>query len=250
MRRDSARISSRNIVDAISERRAQSLAALVREEIERRILAGEIGAGERLNELALATRLGVSRGPVREAIRLLERDGLVTSVPNHGAFVRQVSIEEASELYDLRAVVVSYACGSLAGTISQAEVAELEEFVRRIDEAAEGGLRDAYYQLNLRFHDRIIEMAGRLRTAARYRSLVKEANLFRRRSLLSGDAMRESSDEHRRIVDALARRDAAAAREAAERHHRNGKRRWLRPWNERAATAPAGSARRGTEELR
>ena len=78
------------------------------------ILSGELRAGERMNELALATRLGVSRGPVREAARTLERDGLVTSIVNQGVFVRQISIEEAAELYDLRAVIVGYACGRLA----------------------------------------------------------------------------------------------------------------------------------------
>lgn len=221
-------MSSDNTVEAISQHRARSLSSLVRDDIERRILAGEIAAGERLNELALATQLGVSRGPVREAIRLLERDGLVTSVVNQGAFVRKVSIDEALELYDLRAVVVGYACGSLAGSISPDGVAGLEAIVRLMDEAAEAGEPDAYYEQNLRFHDRIMELAGLGRTAALYRSLVKEAHLFRRRSLLSASAMRESNDEHRRIVEALARGDGAAAREAAERHHLNGKRRWLR----------------------
>ena len=221
-------MSGETILEAISHRRAQSLTALVRDELERCILSGEIGAGERLNELSLATRLGVSRGPVREAVRLLERDGLVTSVVNQGAFVRQVSIEEASELYDLRAVIVGYACGSLAGRIGPEGVEELTALVRRMDEAAEGDEATAYYELNLRFHDRVMALADRARSADLYRSLVKEAHLFRRRSLMSGAAMRESNAEHRRIVEALARADGPAAREAAERHHLNGKRRWLR----------------------
>ena len=221
-------MSSKSIVEAISARRSQSLTALVRDEIERQILSGEIAAGDRLNELALSTRLGVSRGPVREAVRLLERDGLVTSIVNQGAFVRQVSIEEASELYDLRAVIVGYACGALAASISPKELDELGGLVRLMDEAAEGGAAAAYYELNLRFHDRLMEMAHRGRSAALYRNLVKEAHLFRRRALMSAEAMRESNVEHRQIHEALARGDGGAAREAAERHHLNGKRRWLR----------------------
>jgi DNA-binding GntR family transcriptional regulator len=221
-------MSSKSIVDAITERRSQSLTALVRDEIERQILAGDLASGARLNELAIASRLGVSRGPVREAVRLLERDGLVTSVVNQGAFVRQVSIEEASELYDLRAVVVGYACGSLAGSNADARLAELEALVGRMDAAAAEGAADAYYELNLRFHDRLMQMAERRRSAALYVTLVKEAHLFRRRALMSAAAMQASNAEHHEIIEALRRRDRAAAREAAERHHLNGKRRWLR----------------------
>lgn len=217
-----------SIAEAISQRRSQSLAVLVRDELERRILSGEIRVGERLNEVALAARLGVSRGPVREAVRLLERDGLVTSVVNQGGFVRQVSTEEASELYDLRAVIMGYACGALAGTISRGGVEELEALVRQMDLAAGDEAAELYYELNLRFHDRIMVLADRGRSAHLYRSLVKEAHLFRRRSLTAAPARRESNAEHRHIVEALARSEGAAAREAAERHHFNGKRRWLR----------------------
>ena len=221
-------MSSKSIVETITERRSQSLTVLVRDEIERQILTAEIAAGARLNELSIATRLGVSRGPVREAVRLLERDGLVTSVVNQGAFVRQVSIEEASELYDLRAMVVGYACGSLAATITAEQLDELHGLVRLMDDAASDDAADVYYELNLTFHDRVMEMADRGRATAFYRQLVKEAHLFRRRSLMSGAAMRESNIEHRQIVDALTGSDGTGAREAAERHHLNGKRRWLR----------------------
>lgn len=221
-------MSGKSIVEAISERRSQSLTALVRDEIERQILGGEIAGGARLNEAALATRLGVSRGPIREAVRLLERDGLVTSIVNQGSFVRQVSIEEANELYELRAAIVGYACSTLAERITPEGLSELEGLVRLMDESAERGEAAAYYEVNLEFHDRIMEMAGRSRSAAIYQNLVKETHLFRRRSLMSAEAMAASNLEHREILDALARGDRDAAREAAERHHLNGKRRWLR----------------------
>jgi DNA-binding GntR family transcriptional regulator len=216
------------LADAITQRRAQSLAGLVRDEIERLILAGALPAGERLNELALAGRFGVSRGPVREAARLLERDGLVASVAGQGAFVRRISVEEASELYDLRAVVVGHACGAAAGRFAPEGLAELEGLVAAMDAAAEAGEAARYYELNLAFHDRLMALTARPRAAALYAGLVKETHLFRRRSLVEPEAMRESNAEHRAIVTALAQGDAAAAREAAERHHMNGKRRWLR----------------------
>ncbi|MFC7609627.1 GntR family transcriptional regulator [Teichococcus aestuarii] len=90
--------------------RTQSLASLVADELERMILSGEIPPGTRLNEQALAARLGVSRGPVREAVRGLDRSGLVVTVVNQGSFVRQLSAEEAMDVYDLRVALTGYAC--------------------------------------------------------------------------------------------------------------------------------------------
>ena len=94
--------------------RTRSLASLVAQEIERLILAGSLPAGERLNEQQLAARLGVSRGPVREAVRGLERSGLVIAVRNQGTYVRTVSAAEALEIYDLRAAITGLACARLA----------------------------------------------------------------------------------------------------------------------------------------
>lgn len=213
--------------EALTARRTTSLSALAREELERMILTGELKAGERLNEQALATRLGVSRGPIREAARTLERDGLVTCMVNHGVFVRQLSIDEAVELYELRAVIVGYACGRLATQASAAQRGELADLVAAMDTAASAEDAGRYYDLNLRFHDRLMEMSERRRSGELYQSLVKEAHLFRRRSLMSPLAMRESNAEHRRILAAIDDGDAAAARSAAETHHLNGKRRWL-----------------------
>ena len=88
-------------MDAIADRRVSSLTAIVRAELERLIVSGDLPAGQRLNEQQLAARFGVSRGPVREALRSLEHAGLVTSVVNLGMFVRQVGVAEASEIYDI-----------------------------------------------------------------------------------------------------------------------------------------------------
>ncbi len=219
--------ASTDAADAIAQRRTQSLAAMVRDEIERMILGGEIAAGERINEQSLATRLGVSRGPIREATRALERSGLVTVVANHGAFVRQMSIEEAIELYELRAVVVGYASGRAAERATGEEKAVLMDHVRRMDEAIEAGQAPAYYELNLEFHDLVMQASRHRKSASLYDSLVKETHLFRRRALMSVAAMRESNAEHRAMVDAIVAGDVAAARIAAEAHHFNGKRRWL-----------------------
>jgi DNA-binding transcriptional regulator YhcF (GntR family) len=103
--------SSRRGADAIALVQSSSLPALVQQELERMILAGELPAGSKLNEAAIAERLGVSRGPVREAFRALEESGLVELEKNRGVFVREIRIEEADEIYELRAVLDEFVGG-------------------------------------------------------------------------------------------------------------------------------------------
>jgi len=91
-----------------------SLPSLVQREVERMILDGELRAGAKLNEADLASRLGISRGPVREAFRALEESGLVRLARNRGVFVRQIGLDEADEIYELRAVLDDYAGRRLA----------------------------------------------------------------------------------------------------------------------------------------
>ena len=91
---------SASAAQAIELLQAHSLATLAQQELERRILSGEIAAGAKLNEVDVAGALGVSRGPVREAFRALSQAGLVRVEKNRGVFVRQVSLEEASEIYE------------------------------------------------------------------------------------------------------------------------------------------------------
>jgi DNA-binding GntR family transcriptional regulator len=228
-------------VGAIAIRRSNSLTTIVQGELERMIVSGDLPAGMRINEQHLATRLGVSRGPVREALRALERTGLVTSVVNLGAFVRTVRIEEALEMYDMRAVVFGFACGQLAERATDAQKAALRGLIADMEAAIAAGDSTDYYRLNLRFHDSVMAFSGHRRADQIYQALVREGHLFRQRSLLPVAAMRESNAEHSRIVDTLAAGDVAGARRAAEDHHFGGRRRWL-------STLPPGTADEATKE--
>ncbi len=95
-----------------------SLAMLVQRELERMVLEGELTTGEKLNELALANRLGVSRGPVRVALRALGETGLVRLEKNRGVFVRESSVTEADEIFEMRAALDRMAGPRLAESIS------------------------------------------------------------------------------------------------------------------------------------
>ena len=108
---------------------SSSLPMLVQKELERMILAGELGVGAKLNEAAIAELLGVSRGPVREAFRALEESGLVRLEKNRGVFVRQISIEEADQIYEVRAALDEWVGRRLAQSATAAQVKELKAIV-------------------------------------------------------------------------------------------------------------------------
>lgn len=207
--------------DPLELRRSATLSTLIADRMEGSILSGGIPAGSRINEAVLAKEYGVSRGPVREAARLLVSRGLVEFVVNRGAFVREVSAEEMVEIYGLRAVLTGYAC-ELAALAAQEDKSGLEGMLADMDDAAEAHDPDRYFELNLAFHDRLNALANSERLTELLAGLVREMRLFRRLSLSSHPDMRRSNIEHRRIVDAILAGDAKAARRAGEAHVRAG----------------------------
>src|SRR6185369_15875191 len=209
---------SKRGADAIALVQSSSLPALVQEELERMILAGELPAGSKLNEAAIAERLGVSRGPVREAFRALEESGLVELEKNRGVFVREIRIEEADEIYELRAVLDEFVGRRLAQTASPDEVRELSDRVDRMERAASKGDVVAYLEANVDFHDRLVELAGNAKLLGMYRRLVNELHLFRHATLAQGGVLPVSMREHRTIVERIAARQPVAAGRALYDH--------------------------------
>ncbi|EON14533.1 MULTISPECIES: phosphonate utilization associated transcriptional regulator [Pandoraea] len=224
---------------AIELLQSQSLTTLVQHEIERQIVAGTLTPGTKLNEIEVAGRLGVSRGPVREAFRALEEAGLLRTEKNRGVFVRVISLEEAEEIYTLRGVLDEYVGRTLAETITSEQLTRLRESVEAMHRAVVSGDSEAYYQLNVSFHDSLVEMVGSRKLLETYRRLVKELSLFRHEAL-TGDttAPPKSAREHRDIVSAIASRDPERAAQVTREHLARGRAR-IRETLSRAPGAPA-----------
>jgi phosphonate utilization transcriptional regulator len=203
---------------AIALLQSSSLPMLVQEELERMILAGDLPAGSKLNEAAIADLLGVSRGPVREAFRALEESGLVRLEKNRGVFVRQIDVEEADQIYELRSVLDEFAGRRVAQTVTPEIVRELRARVDRMEKAAVKNDIDGYHRTNLEFHDRLVELAGNGKLLLTYRRLVNELNLFRRAALAQVGTLLVSTREHREIVNRIAAGEAAAAGRALQEH--------------------------------
>jgi phosphonate utilization transcriptional regulator len=212
-------VSATAHAQAIELLQSESLTTLVARELERRILSGEFLPGEKLNEEAIAVKLGVSRGPVREAFRALESSGLVRMEKNRGVFVREVSLDEADEIYEVRAGIDELIGRLLAVRIKPAQVAELRELMKKMQQAAKGRSVADYYPLNVRFHDRLAELTGNKTLLAHYRRLVNELHLYRRETLARGpDSFPISTREHAEIVEALAKGDGERAGNLMYRH--------------------------------
>jgi DNA-binding GntR family transcriptional regulator len=203
---------------ALQIRRTESLTSLVRRELERMIEVGELKAGDRLNENGLALKLGVSRGPVREACRGLEQSGLVDVIVNKGVFVREISNREAWELYEIRANLYALAGRLLASRAEAAHLAPLRRMIDEMEQAADREELNVFYPLNLRFHEAIVEFSDNARLLTLCTSVHREMHLFRRRTLDMPGRMKVSNAEHRRIVDAIEAHDGEAVVHAMEHH--------------------------------
>jgi phosphonate utilization transcriptional regulator len=227
---------------------SNSLTSVVQQEIERAILAGEYEPGSKLIEATLAEKMGVSRGPVREAFRMLEEAGLLRNEKNRGVFVRSIPLEEALEIFDLRAAMDEMVGRQLAQKITPAQLKEIRELVDTMEKAVKADDARNYHLLNLRFHDRLVEMAGNSKVTAIYRKLIKELSLFRRINLAEGTMLPISAGEHRQIVKAIASGDTQAAGKAMFDHVMESKERTME--NNAKGQLPAAKAAKATKARR
>lgn len=205
---------------------SMSLNRLIVDSIETLILDGHLVPGEKLNEMALAQRFGVSRGPLREALRTLEESGLIRQEKNRGAFVREIKLAEAAEIYEVRAGLDATAGHLLAQRITPSQIATLCGLIHDMDTAKTGD-PDRYHALNLGFHDHIVAMTGNNVLIHEYRRLTRLLALFRRRNLQAPQAMDHFTHEHRVIVQLLERGDGPAAALALFQHAMGGRARMM-----------------------
>ncbi len=235
-------VASTAVHPTITLLQTSSLASVVQGELERMILSGELAPGSKLTETVLAAQLGVSRGPLREAFRMLDEAGLVRTEKHRGVFVRSLPLEEAMEIFDLRASMDELVGRRLAGSTMPGDLKEARALVEQMEQAVKAKDSQRYHLLNLQFHDRLVEMAGNAKLTAIYRKLIKELSLFRRFNLADGMLMPVSVGEHRQIVKAIASGDRDAAGRAMYDHVMDSKERTIRNHRQALAADVPGEA--------
>lgn len=207
--------------DRLETLRDVPLATVVRDDMLGMILRGELQPGQRINEPDMASRLGISRVPVREALRQLESTGLVVARKHAGVFVHEPLAQEVRELYEMRGMLDAFSGRRAARLPAEARVALadlLDASIAEMQAAFMAHEVQRYYRENLRFHWAIVQAAGNQAMADTYRGVVQKLHLSRLKNLSRDTGMRASIAEHEKIARALCKGDVARCEELMARH--------------------------------
>ncbi|MEJ0002625.1 MAG: FCD domain-containing protein [Pararobbsia sp.] len=200
--------------------RGESLTRRACEAIRAAIRRGELAPGDKLNEARWASRLGVSRGPVREAFRTLEQAGLLEMRRNRGVFVRSVSEDEAEELHALRAVLEGHACRMLAERLDAQDAGALHRMLDEMDAALAAGAPRRYAELDRAFHELIVSCAGNRKLYRIHAQMSDELLLCPPAAdrETGAPSSAQALAGHRALVTALASRDGEGAARILQAH--------------------------------
>jgi DNA-binding GntR family transcriptional regulator len=192
----------------------------VAELLRQRIFSRELAPGSWIDELKLAEEYGISRTPLREALKVLATEGLVTMKVRRGAYVTEVSERDLADVYHLLALLESDAAGVVATQATPSQLKELQGLHEELEKAA--GNRERFFEINEAFHMRLLEIANNRWRDQMVADLRKVMKLNRHNSLLKSGRIEESLAEHRAIMQALTARDAEATAQRMREHFRNG----------------------------
>ncbi len=192
----------------------------VAELMRQKIFARELEPGSWIDELKLSEQLGISRTPMREALKVLAAEGLVTMKVRRGAYVTEVSDKDLRDVYHLLSLLESDAAGVVAQQATDEQLAELQtlhqDLIVAVDE------REKFFQINEQFHLRLLELADNRWRMQMVHDLRKVMKLNRHNSLFKQGRLSDSLQEHQAIVDALLKRDAQASAACMKTHFTNG----------------------------
>ncbi|CAN1512632.1 GntR Transcriptional regulators [Burkholderiaceae bacterium] len=192
----------------------------VAELLRQRIFARELEPGSWIDEMRLAEEYGISRTPMREALKVLAAEGLVTMKVRRGAYVTEVNEKDQRDVYHLLSLLEADAAAVVAERATDAELQELQALHQALESAV--GQTDQFFAINERFHMRVLAIADNRWRDQMVADLRKVMKLNRHNSLLKTGRLAESLQEHRAIVQALVQRDPALSAQRVREHFANG----------------------------
>lgn len=204
-----------------------SLPELAYVELQNLIMSGDIMPGERINESQISEQLGINRAPIREACRQLQQEGLVEITKNKGAFLRDIPVEEAADLYDVRASLEALAAQNAATLWRDIDLDTLRACVDQMRDAADRKNNKELYALAAEFHRVITEMSGNKHLIDMIQSVSRKISVFRFKLSDTADATPTCDDEVA-IFKAIEERNSEVAGQLMQAHVRKGKMRVLR----------------------
>lgn len=192
----------------------------VAELLRQRIFSRELEPGSWIDELKIAEEYGISRTPLREALKVLAAEGLVTMKVRRGAYVTEVNEKDLTDVYHLLALLESDAAAVVAEKATPQQLQELVDLQTELEAARQN--RDRFFEINEQFHRRLLELADNRWRDQMVADLRKVMKLNRHNSLLKSGRIEESMNEHRGIVQALLARDPHTSAQRMQAHFQNG----------------------------
>ena len=196
----------------------QPLREAVCESLRNAIKSGILAPGERLMEVQLADELGISRTPIREAIRKLEQEGYVIMLPRRGTYVSSVSVHDVQEIFEIRSALESLSIGLAARRIESNELDQLQQLLAVTEKYIELNDIDNIVKTDIEFHGLLYSVSRNDRLGIIINNLKEQLSRFRKLSMSYPGRLQDTLEEHREMVEAIANGDVEAARDAAERH--------------------------------
>lgn len=192
-----------DILKKIDDTCGKSMREVVLTELRNAIFVGSIKPGDRLVETTIANLMGISRTPVREALRQLESEGLAINIPRKGTVVKGICVEDAKEIYEIREVLEGLAARGACLHISRMEIRELRQIIREMDQCIKSGNEEKYVYVHNRYNRIIIDACKNKRLISQMESIYEYLKSLRRISLLTDERKLEALKEHIEIVDAI-----------------------------------------------
>lgn len=207
------------------------LREIVFETLREAIISGVLIPGERLMEIQLAEEMGVSRTPVREAIRKLELEGFVVMIPRKGAYVSGISMKDIADVFELRAALEGLAAGLAAERVTEEELEQLERILVKLGECVQNNDLEQLVELDTEFHDTLFKASRNERLVQIVSNLREQIQRFRTTTLAAPGRMKFAIQEHKKIVEAVSERNVELARALASEHIENAENSMLDVFN-------------------
>ena len=196
----------------------RTLRQQVADHLREEILSSRLAPGDELGEVALARSLGISRGPLREALGQLAAEGLVTIVPRRGAVVKRLTRQEFIDAYQVREALESLAIKLAVPRLTVTERAELHRMCEHMERAAADGDTDGFFEINRQFHARLVHASGNTKLEEVHGQLVAQMGRLMKKSVELRGGTEQSAAEHRAILKAVDAGDPELAARLLEEH--------------------------------
>lgn len=203
----------------MSERiQSQALYMQVADRLREQIYQHELKPGDAIDEMALCERFGISRTPLREALKVLDSEGLIDLIPRKGSFVRRMDIDELNELFPVMAVLEGLCAREAVEHCTAAGLKQLNEMHEKLEAYAAEGNIDAYYEQNFVFHQAVQDLSGNKWLQRIIGDLRKVLRLARHMQLTIPGRLQASLAEHQQIIQAFNQHDAEKADQCMQNH--------------------------------